>query len=177
MKTIFAKNSEYDARVMWSMLKSLDPAGVVNRARTMKIGDELLTMISTVQNYEEAKDAIEKVVWERHADEEQITDKAVSDYQKTWDEINDIFYNEVENITGVPWEFSEYRVVVSPFHRGISNRGKNVVACDAYEDPNAQKRKIAHEILMVQMWYIFDSKYLESKEGSSWGSLFGHLTK
>lgn len=177
MKTIFVKNPEYDARVIWAMLKSSDPAGVLNRAKTMKIDSELIGQIAAAEQYDDIGSEIEKVVRERHLAERQLIDGAIITYQSSWDKINDFFYAEVERITSVPWEFSEYQVVVSPFHRGISNRGKNVVARDAYEDPEVQKRKTAHEITMIQMWYIFDNNYPEAKSGAGGGSPFWALNE
>jgi len=177
MKTTYIKDLEYDAFMIWVMLRGKDPSGVKKRAERMKIDKELLNSISGTKSYEEVKDLLEKVVKERYKKEEKTIDDAIVSYQRAWDEINGVFYGEVEKVTETKWEFSEYKVVVSPFHPGVANRGNNIVIRWLYEDPEDQKRITAHEILMIHIWSIIDNNYPEAKSEIGGGGRFWGLNE
>jgi len=158
--------------MVWRMLRGQDPSGVENRAKRMRIDKDLLSSIADTETYEKVKDLIEGVVSERYEAEGKAIDESVVNYQKAWDKINDEFYSAVEKITETKWKFPEYKVVLSPFHPGIANRGNNVVVRWIYEDPEDQKRITAHEILMVHIWSIIDNNYPEAENdrgGPFWG--------
>lgn len=163
MKVFFVKDPGYDGLIIWDMLKESDPSGVKNRAKSMGINEEIFAKIHGKQ-WDEAKSVIIPLVNERYKKENAIIDKAIIEYQKAWDKINENFFKEVEKITREKWKFDHYEVVVSPFHRGISNRTENIVIRSAYENPEDQKRITAHEILMTHIWNIFDERHPEAEE-------------
>jgi len=132
----------------------------------MGIDEQILKQIYGTKAYSEVEVLIKKLVQNRYAKESKRIDEAIEKYQIAWDKINDNFYQEVKKITGEDWQFPEYKVVVSPFHPGISNRGKNVVIRSAFEDPDGQKRITAHEILMIHIWSILDARYPGAKKDS-----------
>ncbi len=173
MRTTYLKNLEHDAFMIWVMCKGRDPSGLENRAKRMRLAPEIVSVISKATRYEDVKKLTEQIAKERYAAEEANINQAVIEYQKTWDVINDIFYREVVRITETSWRFPEYRVVLSPFHPGIANRGNNVVMRWIYERPDEQLRTTAHEILMIHLWELFDTILPGSKESRDGGPFWG----
>jgi len=157
VKVKFVIDKEYDALAIWWMLGSgTDPMGVRNRARWMGITSWELNRILEADSFEEVEEFITNIVEERHKQyERQLEEKLIS-YQESWDEIDDFFFAEVEEITGHRWSFDEYLVVVSPIHPGVSNMYNNTVVRWIFEDPIEQRRITAHEILMIHIWDIFN---------------------
>lgn len=164
MKTIFIKDLEYDAFLIWVMLKEEDPSGVANRAKIMGIDSDFLARIRGVKNYNEVKNLIEGFVKKEYERGAKDIESVIIKYQEAWDKINDIFYNEILRITETAWKFSEYKVVASLFHPGVSSRDGNIVSRWIHEDPEDQKRITAHEILMTHIWNIFDNKFPEASD-------------
>jgi len=163
MKVIFVKDQTYDAYMIWEILHDADPAGIENRARYMRLNPTLLDKINGTKTYDEVSDLLKVVVAEKHTTEKETVDQAIHDYQLAWDKIDSEFSSEIERITETPWKFPEYKVVVGPFHPGVSSRGGNTVARWCYEDPEVQKRITAHELTMNHLWSIIDAKFPEAK--------------
>jgi hypothetical protein len=164
MRTIFVKDPDYDGFVIWLMLHRDDPSGAKHRSKKMGIDEQTLKQIYGTKTYNEVKTLIKKLVQKRYVKESARINEAIRKYQTEWDKINDNFYQEVERVTNKDWQFPKYKVVVSPFHPGVSNRGNNVVIRSAFEDPSQQKRITAHEILMIHVWSILDTRYPEAKK-------------
>jgi len=104
------------------------------------------------------------LVVQQYKKNKNLISKKIKDYQKSWDKINDVFFREIENITGKKWKYKIYEVVLSPINKGISSLGGNKVIRSAFEDPEEQKRITAHEILMSHLWNIFFELYPESRK-------------
>ncbi len=132
MKTIFTKDIEYDSFMIWIILRQDDPSGAKNRAKSMGIDEETLNKIYGVRNYKDIEKFIGEFVKKRYLKESGKIEEAIALYQKAWNKIHDTFYNEVARITKNNWKFQEYKVIISPFHRGISNRRDNIVIRSAY---------------------------------------------
>ena len=124
----------------------------------------MLKQIYGTKTYDEVKTLIEKLVQKRYTKESARINEAIGKYQTAWDKINNNFYQDVREVTDEDWQFPEYKVVVSPFHPGVSNRGQNVVVRSAFEDPDDQRRITAHEILMIHIWSILDTRYPKAKK-------------
>jgi len=172
MRTVFIKDPDYDGFVVWAILHRDDPSGSKNRSKRMGIDEQTLKKIYGTKTYDEVETLIKKLIQTRYTKKSKKIDEAIEKYQIAWDKINDNFCQQVKEITGEDWQFPEYKIVVSPFHSGISNRGKNVVIRSAFEDPDDQKRITAHEILMIHLWSILDARYPEAKKDSRkhfWG--------
>ncbi|NCU42351.1 MAG: hypothetical protein EOM19_06580 [Candidatus Moranbacteria bacterium] len=96
------------------------------------------------------------------------------DYHEEWEKISQIFYSKVETLTEIPWAFPKYNVILSAFHRGISNRNDNIVFRWIFDDPKDHSRITAHEILMIHMWKVFECVFGErvvaENENFFWGA-------
>jgi len=145
--------------MIWQMLKSDDPSGAKNRAKLMRISEELLEKMCDAKSFDEAEKCIKEIVEERYKKYHKQIEDALKSYQESWDEINDVFSERIEQITEHKWKFDEYLVVLSPFHPGVSNRNDNKVIRWIFEDPKGQRRITAHEILMIHIWDILDEKF------------------
>lgn len=164
MKTIFIEDRAYDGYMIWVMLQGEDPAGVEKRWESSGIDKETLLKIQNSSRFEDVQERIVDLVDTRYKKEGDAVRESIAAYQASWDRISDVFYTTIASITGQPWKFSEYKVVVSLFHRGVSNRDSNVVVRLAGIDPHHQNRITAHEILMTHLWNIFDVRYPAAKE-------------
>lgn len=166
----FIRDMEYDAFMIWVMLRSDDPAGVRWRATTMGITSWQLNRILEADSFAEVEELIYDIVEERYEQyESEIKEKLIS-YQESWNEINDLFFERIQQITEHKWRFDEYLVVVSPIHPGVSSRFGNKIIRWIFEDPIQQRRITAHEILMTHIWDIFDeelSDYYENPQEES----------
>lgn len=159
MKVRFIKDKEYDGFMIWQMLKSNDPAGAKNRAKLMKISEDRFEKIRDTRNFDEAEEYVKEMVEERYEKSHKQIEDALKSYQHSWDEINDVFSERIEQITGHRWKFDEYLVVLSPFHPGVSNRNNNKIIRWIFEDLIGQRRITAHEILMIHIWDILDERF------------------
>ncbi|OGC51762.1 hypothetical protein A2982_00570 [candidate division WWE3 bacterium RIFCSPLOWO2_01_FULL_39_13] len=158
MKVKYVKDFEYDAFMIWIMLSDDDPSGVKNRAKSMGISKTELKRIYGVEDYQDAKGYVENLAKKKYSKCEEDIDRVIPLYQKEWDKINDTFSSEVEKVTGRKWKYNIYKVVVGPFHPGISTQEGDTVVRSAFEDSEGQKRITAHEILMSHIWCIFFEK-------------------
>ena len=159
MKVKYIKDKKYDGRVIWKMLKMNDPAGRWNRAKDMGISKEEVVKILEKENFSEARELIEGLVNKKYKEIENLIDEKIKANQLSWNKINNIFSEEIQKITDKKWKYKTYKVVLSPFHIGVSNLGENKVVRSVYEDSEDQKRITAHELLMSHLWVIFFEKY------------------
>jgi len=166
MQVHYIKDFEYDTFMIWMMLGFDDPSGVENRAKSMGINVADLKKISSVEDYKDIKDFLEKLSKKKYQECEDQIDSIIPKYQSEWDKINDRFSSEIEKITVRKWDHEIYDVVVSPFHPGISTNGGDTLVRSAFEDPKGQTRITAHEILMSHIWNILFDKFKESKNDS-----------
>lgn len=157
MKVFFKIDKKYDYKAIWEILHEDDPAGTLNRAESMGISEEDLNRIFSQKKYDENDVFLSNLIESRYAKERTVMEEAVKSYQKAWDEINDLFSDSIEKVTGVSWKYDTYFVVLSPFNPGISNRTENTVVRSCFEDAYKQRRITAHEILMTHIWHIIDS--------------------
>lgn len=157
MEVFFKIDRKYDSKAVWEILHEDDPAGTLNRAESMGISEEDLNRILSQKKYDENDAFLSNLIESRYAKEKTVIEEAVKSYQKAWDEINDLFSDSIEKVTGVSWKYDTYFVVLSPFNPGISNRTENTVVRSCFEDAYKQRRITAHEILMTHIWYIIDS--------------------
>lgn len=80
-------------------------------------------------------------------------------YQKSWDEINDEFFNTVAEITDYSWKHKTYSCVLSSFQRGISSWGGNKIIRSWKENPYTMRKITAHELLISHIFTIFDRDF------------------
>lgn len=162
MQVRFISDKEADRRAVWQMFAP-DTQDATDRALEAGITEDELAKLRMCENEDDAGEILNGLVERRYEEDAETLAQAVIEYQLAWDKIGSAFSAAIEHATGVPWQFSEYLVVVSLFHRGISNSNANSVIRWAYEDAEDQKRITAHEILMTQLWHIFDQHFSEAK--------------
>lgn len=163
MSVKFIKDQAQDTRLMMEMfLPQTEDA--MARAKEAGISEEELHRARGASSKEDAFEVFKRLSDARYQKDAPILDAALRAYQEAWDKIDPIFFVEVKKITGHAWQSSDFVVVVSLFHHGISNSNKNIVVRWAYEDAEDQKRITAHEILMIQMWHIFDQYFPEAEK-------------
>lgn len=86
------------------------------------------------------------------------------EYQKSWDEINDIFSNYIEKETGYKWFYKTYYCVISAIHPGISNWGYGPkIIRWWYENAYVQRRITAHELIISHYFEIYNHHYKQYK--------------
>ncbi len=93
------------------------------------------------------------------------------EYQKSWDEINDIFSAYIEKETGYKWFYKNYYCVISAINPGISNWGDGPkIIRWWYENAFAQRRVTAHELIISHYFEIYNHYYKQYKlkDGQVW---------
>lgn len=163
MSVTFIKDQDRDTRMMMQMFL---PHTEDAKARAWEAGiseGDLLRAQSAVSQ-EEAWEVFRGLSDVRYREDADVLDRALRSYQEAWDKIDSAFFTAIEKVTGHAWQFQDFIVIVSLFHRGLSNSGENVVVRWAYEDSEDQKRITAHEILMIQLWHIFDQYFPEAEK-------------
>lgn len=158
MKVRYIQDKEYDAEILWFFIKN-DPNYIKSQLKNEIIPPGILEKINKPSDPHVAKNLVVQTVNEAHKKHHDEIELAIKDYQGAWDKINDIFSKLIEKITEHKWRFDEYLVALGPIHAGISNHGENIVARWIFEDPVHQLRITAHEILMIHIWDILDTKY------------------
>jgi hypothetical protein len=158
MKVKFLIDKKFDVKTVYWILSSKDPAGTASRAKSMGIP---LTTARKFKNktWKEVQNLSLKLADKRYCKHLGKMKESVANYQKAWNEIGQIFSKEIEKLTGKKWKFENYYVVVSAIHKGTSSRDGNKVCRIFGEDPKAQLRVTAHELLMTHIWHILDTDY------------------
>jgi len=82
-------------------------------------------------------------------------------YQQSWDEIIEEFSDRIATLTH-PWFYSEYQCVVGLLNRGISNWNGNKIIRWWQENPDAQRRITAHEVLLAHYFSIHRHNFPDS---------------
>lgn len=157
MQVFFKIDKAYDSKAVWDILHEYDPAGILSRAESMGILGNDLEYVLSMDEYSRDDSCFRKIIDLRYEENNSMLERSVELYQNAWNEMGDLFSQQIERITGVSWKYEEYFVVLSPFNPGISNRDGNVVVRSCFEDPRRQRRITAHEILMTHIWHIVDS--------------------
>jgi hypothetical protein len=165
-KVKFLINREIDEKMVYSMLKSNDPAGNWNRAQTMGLNKEQFGNIKSKKTYEEAREIISNIAESRYNGLSDLLKEKQKESQREWNKINDFFFKKIEEITKHKWKFSKYEVIISVFHPGLAPRGQNFIVRGFNQLP--QKRITAHELLMAHLWEILEEKYPETDEEKLW---------
>jgi len=84
-------------------------------------------------------------------------------YQKSWNEINYIFFKTTKEITGYSWKYNRYYCIVSLFHKGISSWGGNKIVRIWSENPYTMRKITAHELLISHIFTIFERDFKNEK--------------
>lgn len=147
--------------MIWVRIKNNDSNK--NEAEFLVLQEELENKIKNFISYDGVEKDLVAFVEKEYNSLENLFKSSIGEYQEAWDLINDMFFYEVERVTEIKWKNAEYNVVLSPFHKGISNLGGNTIVRSIYENPKNQKRITAHEILMSHLWNIIFENFPESE--------------
>lgn len=152
-KLRFIIDRQYDERMVYQMLQAGDPAGRWHRAASMRLPQRVASVVAR-STWPECRRLIKRIVGERYGavSHEMIDTKRL--YQKSWNQINDPFFNFIARKTRHDWEFDAYQCVVSAFHRGISNWNSNIIARTWEENPYTMRKITAHELIIAHIFSI-----------------------
>ena len=158
-KLKFTIDQNYDARMIFVMLKNQRDKGIKYQAKTMGLDLELAKIISNAADYDSIKEDINEAVDKRYKSILTDMQKAKDSYQQSWDKIDDQFFNRLVEITDFPIQHEVFECVISAFHIGISNWGGNKIVRRYNFDPDKQRRITAHEIIISHFFSLMKSKY------------------
>lgn len=155
----FILDPEYDGEMIYVMLRNQNQSGLKYQAQKMELDLDLAEKISQAKKYEEVKDEIKKLVADRYRKIEDRMKKAKDLYQKSWDKINNQFFNRLAELTDFPIQHPAFYCVISAFHVGISDWGGNKIVRRWNFDPDQQRRITAHEIIISHFFSLMREKY------------------
>lgn len=158
-KLKFIIDQEYDSRMIFVMLRNHSDTGLKYQAQSMEINLELAQKISKGTDYDQVKTDIDRVVDQRYGKLLDKMNEAKDSYQKSWDKINDEFFNRLAEITDFPVQHEVFECVISAFHIGISNWGGYKIVRRFNFDHNKQRRITAHEIIISHFFSLMRSKH------------------
>lgn len=168
MKVIYTIDKDKDIKMVYTMLKSNDPSGNLNRAKRMGINKKLFEKITKSQSFNDVKNDITNLYDRKYLKDKKLLFSKKNEFQTEWEKINKIFSKEVERIVGMKWRFEEYKVIVSLFHPGVSNMKENIVYLWIYDDLDVHMRITAHELVMTHLWQYFFNKFSEKEIYMNW---------
>lgn len=99
------------------------------------------------KNINNTKKAVKIIEKEYDSLDLRYMDKTKLLYQLSWDKINNNFFKETTRITGLQWEFRNYRCVLSPFVVGMSNCCTDTIVRGWVENPFTMRKITAHELI------------------------------
>jgi hypothetical protein len=156
-KLFFKIDKKHDLDLFLTVLRKDDPAGLENRAFDMDIPLELAKKVASTPK--DAYQEMKMIVDLKYNNLESFARKSVILYQDSWDEINDKFFDLLENKTDCKIKFDEYFCTVSLFHKGISNWSENRIARIWSENHYTMRKITAHEIIVSHIFHLVESKY------------------
>ncbi|MCX6812585.1 MAG: hypothetical protein NTW79_03110 [Candidatus Berkelbacteria bacterium] len=162
MKLKYIADQKYDALMIYQILSSKN--GIVDlkyQSENMNLDFETVKKISEAKNYESIQGKIEELVKKRYSNSEKYLNLSIEMYQKSWDEINDMFFERLSELTDFPIQHQSFKCVLSDFHIGISNWGGNKIVRSWKENPFTQRRITAHEIIISHFFSYIYEKYPE----------------
>ncbi|MFZ5424390.1 MAG: hypothetical protein ACOZAO_01185 [Patescibacteria group bacterium] len=163
-KVKFIVDTNYDAMTTWNMLNMEDPAGLESRLDSMGIQKKDADKFVQAEAFEEIEEWATNFLEEQHAKHSAQISSALKGYQQEWDKINDHFFEKTTELTSHKWTHKEYKVVISPLNKGVSNMCGDTVVRSALEDSKDQLRITAHELLMHHMWHVIWELFPDSEE-------------
>jgi len=159
----FIKDQDYDTEMIFVMLEGRSEQALLESAKTMEItfndakkiagGDEILAKTIANKKYAKVGDILNGVI------------KA---YQRSWDDIDQKFFDRLIELTRFPLAHNNYECVVSLFHPGLSNWGGNKIVRIWDKDAKEQRRITAHELIIAHFFSLMHKKYPEIDDQKIW---------
>lgn len=126
-KTLFSIDKDKDAFQIWVRLRFFGKDEPLRFSHDTGMDILEAKRIAQCKEYDVCAQSIEAFVGEIYERHQLLFPIVKRSYHEEWEKISRVFYSKIETLTEIPWEFSKYRVILSAFHRGISNRNDNVV--------------------------------------------------
>ena len=168
-KLEFIIDRDYDARMIYEMLvaqkKSKD---LEYQSENMGISLTVAKKIASVKSYKEAGEIIQPIVRGRYKELLPQLEKAREEYQKSWDKINNAFFERLEELTRFPMQHKKFYCVISAFHIGISNWGGNKIVRKYDEGADKQRKITAHELIISHIFSFARAKYPRADDRKIW---------
>jgi len=99
---------------------------------------------------------------------DKITETA-TDYQKSWDAINESFFKLLKEKTGFESSHKDYKCHVSNFFKGLSDWGGNEITRSWRENSFRMRKITAHELFIAYFWPHFIKKFPGADKNQIWG--------
>ncbi len=162
MNLIFKIDKKYDEKMLFEFLPSKKDLTKLNLA------DLLRTDFDNIPDNLESKKfdvilLIKSQVQEKYNKITPYLKNSITDYQKSWNLMNDKFATMVEKKTGQTWKYKKYYCVVSAYHEGISNWGGNIIARRWSVNADVQRRVTAHELVLSHFWNMMEKDGVTKK--------------
>lgn len=125
----------------------------------MNVDPELALAIHDASSYVSVRERVESAVADRYARLADDLTRGRESYESAWAPLRVEFSDRVTSELGHCWIHSEYDVVVSAFHPGVSSWDGHVVAAK-FDHGLAKKRRIvAHEIVLSQVFQLLRARH------------------
>jgi len=160
----FIIDKQYDAKMIFYMLKNKDYAVIKYQSEVMGIDFKTSLEISKIRNFNLAKKIIFEIVDKQYYRLRNKLKDVKINYQKSWDQIDKQFFKRLEEITNFSVQYDHYYCVVSVFHIGISSWGGNKIVRKYDEDYLKQRKITAHEIIISHFFSLMNEKYPNIKD-------------
>ena len=163
LKLSFIIDGQYDEdKIVW-MFRHDDPAGLESRAASMGVEVDVARRI---------QDAADPSVAHRHVndrfnEEGTAIEASRRDFEIQWKDLLPLFSKVVLETTESPWVHPGYVCVVSSIFPGLSSWSGNKVAVKFDYDSVYERRMLAHEILLSDVFQLLRRRY-SSSEISDW---------
>jgi hypothetical protein len=155
----FVLDRDFDRARIWGMSRVADPAGWEHRSRSMGLEPSVAARIKAAREPAEVADLLNRVVEARYRWFGARLPALRDEYEREWARLVRRFSDVVTELTGRPWYYRDYVVVVSAFHRGISNWYGNLVACDAAFSLEFKRRMVAYEVTLSHVFHVVRSRH------------------
>lgn len=162
MNLIFKIDKDYDEKMIFEFMPT---GGMKNKrvfADLLRVDVSELNLL--LKNTDlSLKKAVSILVQNKYKKILPFLKNSVSDYQKSWNKINDKFFKLVSDKTGRPWKYKKYYCVVSAYHEGISSWGGNLIARRWSINADTQRKVTAHELVLSHFWTMLEDNAISKK--------------
>ena len=95
--------------------------------------------------------------------------KTATEYQKSWNAINESFFKLLKEKTGFDSPYESYKCHVSIFFKGLSDWGGNEITRSWRENPFRMRKITAHELFIAYLWPHLEGNFPKEGEDKIWG--------
>ena len=167
LKLSFIIDRQYDeGNIVW-MFRHDDPAGLASRAASMGVEVDIARRIRDAADLSVARELAHSIVNDRFNEKGTAIEASRKDFEIQWKDLLPLFSKIVVETTESPWVHPDYVCVVSSIFPGLSSWSGNKVAVKFDYDSVYERRMLAHEILLSDVFQLLRRHY-SSSEISDW---------